>query len=257
VDSQQRYDQVTSGTRFTLSAAFRKAGWRTLSDVPSDSKPWPVGTSFYHYEQELNATNVGYRGPTFSYAQVPDQYSLAYFQQHELSEPHQPLMAEIDLVSSHTPWTPLPKLLPWDQLGDGSVYDPQPAEGLPPSVVWQDPHHVQQVYGQSIEYTMSSLTSFLTTFDDPNLVLVVLGDHQPATIVSGPGGEPRRPDQHHREGPGRHPADRVVGVAARAAAVRRRPRLAHGRLPEPLPDGVRAVTLTPRAKQGTTAAPPG
>ncbi|WP_434316237.1 CDP-alcohol phosphatidyltransferase [Leifsonia sp. P73] len=187
VDSQQRYDQITSGTRFTLSAAFRKAGWRTLSDVPSDSKPWPVGTSFYHYEQELNAKNVGYRGPSFSYARVPDQYSLAYFQQHELAGPHQPLMAEIDLVSSHTPWTPLPKLVPWDQLGDGSVYDPQPAEGLPPSVVWQDPHHVQQLYGQSIEYTMGALTSFLTTFDDPNLVLVVLGDHQPATIVSGPG----------------------------------------------------------------------
>ena len=187
IDSQQRYDQVTSGTRFTLAAAFRKAGWRTVSDVPSDSKPWPVGTSFYHYEQELNAKNVGYRGPSFSYAQVPDQYTWAYFQQHELAVPHQPLMAEIDLVSSHTPWTPLPKVLPWDQLGDGSVYDPQPAEGLPPSVVWQDPRHVQQLYGQSIQYTMSSLISFLTTFDDPNLVLVVLGDHQPATIVSGPG----------------------------------------------------------------------
>ena len=187
IDSQQRYNQVTSGTRFTLSAAFRKAGWRTVSDIPSDSKPWAVGSSFYHYEQELNARNVGYQGPSFSYAKVPDQYTLSYFQQHELAGPHQPVMAEIDLVSSHTPWTPLPKLLPWDQIGDGSVYDPQPAEGLPPSVVWQDPHHVQQLYGQSIEYSMGALTSFLTTFDDPNLVLVVLGDHQPATVVSGPG----------------------------------------------------------------------
>jgi len=187
IDSQQRYNQVTSGTRFTLSAAFRKAGWRTVSDIPSDSKPWAVGSSFYHYEQELNAKNVGYQGPSFSYAKVPDQYTLSYFQQHELAKPHQPVMAEIDLVSSHTPWTPLPKLLPWDQIGDGSVYDPQPAEGLPPSVVWQDPHHVQQLYGQSIEYSMGALTSFLTTFDDPNLVLVVLGDHQPATVVSGPG----------------------------------------------------------------------
>ncbi|CAM5473138.1 CDP-alcohol phosphatidyltransferase [Leifsonia shinshuensis] len=187
VDSQQLYDRVTAGTRFTLSDAFRTAGWETVSDVPSDSTPWPVGYSFYHYEHELDATNVGYRGPTFSYAQVPDQYTWAYFQQHELAGPHKPLMAEIDLVSSHTPWTPLPRLLPWDQLGNGSVYDPQPAEGLPPSVVWQDPHHVQQLYGESIQYSMGSLISFLTTFDDPNLVMVVLGDHQPATIVSGPG----------------------------------------------------------------------
>lgn len=187
VDSQQKYDQVTSGTRFTLSDAFRKAGWRTLSDVPSDTKPWPVGTSFYHYGTQLNAKNVGYQGPKFSYARIPDQYTWAYLEQHELAVPHQPFMAEVDLVSSHTPWTPLPKVVPWSSIGDGSVYDPQPAEGLPPSVVWQDPHHVQQLYGESVQYTMSSLFSFLTTYDDPNLVLVVLGDHQPATVVSGAG----------------------------------------------------------------------
>jgi hypothetical protein len=96
-------------------------------------------------------------------------------------------MAEIELVSSHTPWTPLPRLLPWDSIGDGSVYDPQPGEGLAPGVVWQDPRHVQQLYGRSVEYTMGALFSFLTTFDDPNLVVVVLGDHQPATVVSGVG----------------------------------------------------------------------
>ena len=187
VDSQQKYDQVTAGTRFTLSDAFKKAGWQTLSDVPSDTQPWPIGRSFYHFDHLLNATNVGYQGPLFSYARVPDQYTWAYLQQHELSKPHPPLMAEVDLVSSHTPWTPLPQLVPWTSIGDGSVYNPQPAQGLQPSAVWPDPSRVQKVYGQSIEYTMSALTSFLTTFDDPNLVLVVLGDHQPATVVSGAG----------------------------------------------------------------------
>lgn len=187
VDSQQKYDQVTSGTRFTLADAFRKAGWRTISDVPSDTKPWAVGTSFYHFGTQLNATNVGYKGPKFSYARIPDQYTLSYFQQHELAQPHAPLMAEIDFVTSHTPWTPLPHPMPWTSIGDGSIYNGQPEQGLPPSVVWQNPEHVQQLYGQSIQYTMGSLFSFLTTFDDPNLVLVVLGDHQPASVVSGAG----------------------------------------------------------------------
>jgi hypothetical protein len=187
IDSQQKYDQVTAGTHFTLSAAFRKAGWQTVSDVPSDTRPWSIGSTFYHYGKQLNAKNVGYRGPAFSYARVPDQYTWAYLQQHELGVPHRPVMAEIDLVSSHTPWTPLPHLVPWDAIGDGSVYGPQPAQGLPPSVVWQDPAHVQQLYGQSIEYSMGALFSFLTAFDDPNLVVVVLGDHQPATVVSGAG----------------------------------------------------------------------
>jgi len=187
IDSQQKYDQVTSGDRFTLASAFRKAGWDTISDVPSDTKPWPVGSAFYRYGTQLNAKNVGYHGPKFSYARVPDQYTLAHFDRSVLAKPHRPVMAEIDLVSSHTPWTPLPKLVPWDAIGDGSVYGPQPGEGLSPGVVWQDAAHVQQLYGQSVQYSLGSLFSFLTETDDPNLVLVVLGDHQPATVVSGEG----------------------------------------------------------------------
>ncbi len=31
--------------RFTLSQAFKRAGWRTVSDVPSNNRPWPEGAS--------------------------------------------------------------------------------------------------------------------------------------------------------------------------------------------------------------------
>ena len=185
IDSQHKYDRVTSGNRLTLSSAFKKAGWRTVSVVPSNDRPWPIGKSFYHYDAEINSRNMGYQGPRFSYARVPDQFTLAHLQKTELDQPHQPLMAEIDFVSSHTPWTPLPKEVPWDSIGDGAIYDPQPAQGLAPGVVWQSAQQVQQLYGQSIEYSMSTLFSFLTTYDNPNLVLVVLGDHQPAAVVSG------------------------------------------------------------------------
>jgi hypothetical protein len=73
----------------------------------------------------------------------------------------------------------------WDQLGDGSVYDGMPEQGPSPSVVWRNAAHVRASYGQSIEYSLSSLISFVETAHDDNLVLVVLGDHQPAAIVSG------------------------------------------------------------------------
>ncbi len=185
IDSQAKYDQVTSGNRLTLSAAFKKAGWHTVSDVPSNYLDWPIGKSFYHYDTEINSQNVGYKGPAFSYARVPDQFTWAYLQKTELAQEHKPLMAEIDFVSSHTPWTPLPKQVPWEAIEDGSIYDSQPAQGLDPSVVWQNAQHVQQLYGQSVEYSLTSLFSFLTTFNDPNLVMVVLGDHQPGSVVSG------------------------------------------------------------------------
>ena len=48
-------------------------------------------------------------------------------------------MAEIDLVSSHHPWAPLPRLVPWDEVGDGSVFDGMPEQGEPSDVVFRRP----------------------------------------------------------------------------------------------------------------------
>jgi hypothetical protein len=187
INNQQRYNQLVSSDRFTLSDAFKRAGWRTVGDVPSNTKPWPEGTSFYHYDQLYDEHNVGYAGPKFSYASMPDQYTLSAFQRMELTPNHAPVMAEIDLVSSHTPWTPLPHLIDPSLVGDGSIYNGMPAQGPAPSAVWPDAKKVQATYGQSIQYSLDSLMSFVTNSQDDNLVVVMLGDHQPATIVSGTG----------------------------------------------------------------------
>ena len=94
-------------------------------------------------------------------------------------------MAEVDLVSSHTPWTPLPKLVPWSQLGDGRVFASQPEEGESAVAVWGDPERVRQLYADSVAYTLEATFSYLATFDQSDLVLIVVGDHQPSRIVSG------------------------------------------------------------------------
>lgn len=188
VDSQQRHDQLLSSDRFTLSAAFARAGWRTVVDVPSNRDPWPEGRAFYRFDEDYDRHDVGYEGPKFSFAAIPDQYTLAAFERLEMAPGHGPVMAEIDLVSSHEPWTPLPRLLDWDALGDGSVYDGMPAEGLAPGDVFGKARQVWALYAESIEYSLSALISFVTTFheQDDDLVLVLVGDHQPAPIVTGP-----------------------------------------------------------------------
>jgi phosphatidylglycerophosphate synthase len=193
VDNQQRYNTLVASDRFTLSDAFGRAGWRTVGDVPSDDRPWPQGTSFYHYDKVYNRLDVGYRGPTFSYASMPDQYTLSAFQRLELAPGHRPVMAEIDLVSSHTPWTPLPRMVPWTQVGDGSIFDPMPKQGLTPEVAWRYSATVRRLYGQSIQYSLQALVSWVATRHDPNLVLVLLGDHQPSTTVSGAGADHQVP----------------------------------------------------------------
>ncbi len=185
VDNQQRYNQLVSSDRFNLASAFAKAGWHTVSDIPSDDQTWLPGTSFYHYDTLYDRRNVGYHGPTFSYASMPDQFTLAAFRRHELTPGHRPVMAEIDLVSSHTPWTPLPHMVPWSKLGDGSIFDPMPAQGLTPDAAWRHASTVKRLYGQSIEYSLTALISWVKRLHDKNLVMVMLGDHQPSSTVSG------------------------------------------------------------------------
>jgi len=186
VDSQRRYRQLLGEDRMTLTDAFGRAGWHTVFDVPADTEDWPEGKEFYGFDDYYDSRNVGYQGPEFGYAPVPDQYTLADFHRRELAPTDRPpVMAEIDLISSHHPWTPLPRLVGWDEVGDGSVFDGMPEQGLTSKEVYSDPEAVKRVYGESIEYSLDTLTSYLATYPDPERVLVVLGDHQPHSYVSG------------------------------------------------------------------------
>jgi hypothetical protein len=53
------------------------------------------------------------------------------------------------------------------------------------SDIWPSPARVQAAYGRSIQYTLGTLVSYVRHYGNKNLVLVLLGDHQPASIVSG------------------------------------------------------------------------
>lgn len=186
VDSQRRYRQLLGADRLTLTDLFGRAGWRTVFDDPANTEDWPEGQEFYKFEQSYDSRNVGYRGPKFGYASMPDQYTLSELRRRELAPTdRRRVMAEVDLVTSHHPWAPLPTMVPWDQVGDGSVFDGMPERGQTSEEVFGDPEKVKQAYGESVEYSWQALTSFLTTYPDPDLVLVVLGDHQPHSYVSG------------------------------------------------------------------------
>jgi hypothetical protein len=182
VDNQQRYGNLNALDRTTFSTAFKRAGWRTVGDVPRNTMAWPEG-DFYHFDKVYDARNLGYKGPKFAYATVPDQYTLQHFDQTE-RDAHGPVMAEIDLITSHTPYTPLPKFLDWDDIGDGTIYKPMPKLGPQPSEVWPDPTKVHAAYTKAIAYSLKSVISYVQTYGDDNLVLVFLGDHQPQPIIA-------------------------------------------------------------------------
>jgi hypothetical protein len=187
VNSQLRYNQLIGAQRFTLADAFGRAGWRTVDDVPSNDRAWPEGARYYHWDKIYDRYQVGYRGPGFTYASMPDQYIFSALQRLELGKPHRaPVFAEVDTVSSHMPWNRIPREIDWNKVGDGSIYNRTPMDHET-GAFWSNPPRVKAAYGRSIVYALDTLTSFVQHYGKKNLVLIVLGDHQPLPIVSGQG----------------------------------------------------------------------
>ncbi|WP_319532015.1 sulfatase-like hydrolase/transferase [uncultured Cohaesibacter sp.] len=186
VDSQNRYDRLMISERKSLNRLFQQAGWRTAAIMPAITMAWPEA-EYFGYDQVLAAKDLGYKGKPFNWVTMPDQYTLSAFERlarQPASEGGKPLMAEIALVSSHAPWTPVAKLIDWDDVGDGTVFNEQATSGETPREVWSDRKKVQQHYIGTIDYSLHTLGDYIARFSK-DAVFIILGDHQPAPIITG------------------------------------------------------------------------
>ncbi|WP_435887228.1 CDP-alcohol phosphatidyltransferase [Streptomyces griseoluteus] len=186
VSNQQRYRTVMASDHLSLTKVFKKSGaWNTVGVMPGIQKAWPE-QSFFGLEKVYNAFGLGYKGPKFSWSTMPDQYTLEQFQKRVHGKKHdKPLMSEVILTSSHQPWGPIPKMVGWDELGDGSIFKGIEAAGNKPADVIADTTKSRQEYGKSIQYSVTALTEWLERYGTKDTVLVFLGDHQPIARVSG------------------------------------------------------------------------
>jgi hypothetical protein len=117
---------------------------------------------------------------------MPDQYTLAVLERAERAGAGRPLFAEVSLISSHAPWTPVaPVLEDWSAIGDGSVFSRWADAGDPPEVVWRDPARVRVQYARAIDYVLRVLASYAANFVDERTLLILVGDHQPAPLITG------------------------------------------------------------------------
>ncbi|MFF6952432.1 sulfatase-like hydrolase/transferase [Streptomyces iakyrus] len=188
IDNQRRYRTVSAGDHLTLTKAFQKTGaWDTVGVMPGVQKGWPE-EKWYGLDKLYDSRDLGYRGPKFSWSTMPDQYALEAFQRQVHGKKRdKPLMSFVILTSSHQPWAPIPKMVGWDELGDGSVFDAIQKAGNEASDVLTDTTKSREEYGRSIQYSVTSLTQWLERYGTDDTVLVFLGDHQPIARVSGNG----------------------------------------------------------------------
>lgn len=193
------YEMLLSSTRPTLVSHFARHGYRTVAWMPGLQRPWPEG-AFYGFARYAGARDIAYAGPAFGYWQIPDQASMALLHAQELAGDggdagfvrtgltpdtrQSPRFVVFPTVSTHAPFAPVPPYLnDWSALMSENAFSPQAvAEVLSQPVSWSDP---KPAYVQGMRYTFEWLTAYLRDYAPRDSVVIVVGDHQPISAVSG------------------------------------------------------------------------
>jgi hypothetical protein len=115
---------------------------------------------------------------------MPDQYVLDFVYRHEVSQHPPPLFVEYVLISSHAPWSDLPRLVnDWSTLNNGAIYSRLGTIHFP--IEWPNFSNASEAYIQSIVYDLEVLKRYISKFVEDDSLLILLGDHQPVADVNG------------------------------------------------------------------------
>jgi phosphatidylglycerophosphate synthase len=185
LSDQGRYDIAMQSEWLTLTRAFDRAGYRTVAVKPAITAPWPEGSRL-GFTRIYVAADLGYAGKPYNWVTMPDQYTLSVLQRAERAGATRPLFAEVSLISSHAPWTPVaPVLEDWASIGDGRVFSTWAETGDPPHVVWSDVAKIRVQYPRAIDYVLRVLASYSANFVDDRTLVILVGDHQPSPLATG------------------------------------------------------------------------
>jgi hypothetical protein len=135
---------------------------------------------FFGADRWITFDTLDYEGPMFGWGpSPPDQFTFGYIQEF-VQKQEQPIFLVYLTQNSHYPWAPLPPILGnWREfetidLRDGVLTETQ-KKGLSLG-------ESRQNYLQAINNTFDSLAAFITSLENQNSVIVLIGDHQPPTI---------------------------------------------------------------------------
>lgn len=170
--------------RDTMVKLFGRQGFRTVAVMPGLQLNWPEG-AFYGFERIYGTKDLDYRGPPFSWWDLTDQFALARLDEMEIAGTgRQPVFAFFPTISTHAPFTPAPPYQPdWQR-----VLTPTPYDQAALDDAWSHPPdwtNLTPSYAEALNYTHAVIGGYLRHRADRDLVVVLIGDHQPAAFISG------------------------------------------------------------------------
>lgn len=168
----------TSSLRIpTLAGFLREQGYHTASLEPGTKLRTGLGhDDLYAHELRVDAARIAYGGPPYGFGGIPDRYSLDVFRRRFLPQLAEPRYFFYMAVSTHFPWGP-ETVPPFEASAD---WPPLPGVDLVGS-------ELRRWYLKSVEYEWRVLLELLEEQRSEDIVVVILGDHQPRLESNQPG----------------------------------------------------------------------
>lgn len=175
ITDQMRYEALLRSGVVPLAEHFNRAGYYTATIAPGIVEPFPEGR-WFAYRESFFFEQLGYEGPRFGWASVPDQWLFARMQERLLRTPS-PRFVEWHLVSTHAPFATHAPLLSAEALASEAPY----ADATPVrfDIQWPYLERAHEGYVHAVRYELDVLADVLPELLGEDGIAILVGDHQP------------------------------------------------------------------------------
>lgn len=189
VKDSSRAQLLMTQSRRLFGDVLAEHGYRRVGLMPGLKMDWPEGV-FYRFDRIYDDRALEYHGPAFGWWRIPDQFSLARLETLEVaprtgaSSDRKPLFVVFPTITTHTPFRPTPPYqADWSRMLSAEPFDAAPLqESLSQRPEWTN---LAPSYTDSLIYSLRTFAGYLRTQRRDDLIIVIVGDHQPPAAVSG------------------------------------------------------------------------
>jgi hypothetical protein len=187
VPDQTAYEELLASRLKPMAAWFDEAGYLSVDSMPGTTMSWPQG-DFYRFRRKYYFRDFGYKGPSLKWAPMTDQFAVSVVHRREVAGAKGPLFVQFVMISGHYPFSLIPRLFEdWSALGDGSLYAREGSVRrmpVPPGAATAG----APGYAAAMEYQLEVASEYAVRFlSARRALIVVVGDHQPYSGITGQG----------------------------------------------------------------------
>ena len=187
IPDQVAYEALLESEVIPMAQRFNEAGYLTVNSMPGTTLDWPEG-EYFKFGKKYYYRDFAYRGPSFRWAPMPDQYAIDVVHRGSAVAAAGPIFVQYVMISGHYPFSLLPRRMEdWSGLGDGSVFARK--ENVRSITIPRGAATAGAPgYLAAMEYQLDVVSDYVARFlADREPLVIILGDHQPYSGITGKG----------------------------------------------------------------------